>query len=129
MKRMTLATICGGDVQRKVDKALLEVAENIMDPATSDTAKRSVTVKITLQPFEGLAGEIITAVEVSKKLAPENGNATRLHVERDRFTDEIVIREMADGQVYGQLGFEDYGVDMETGEVIEDTKVISMEGM
>lgn len=129
MKKMTLATMCGGDVQRKVDKALLEVAENIMDPRTSDTAKRSVTIKITLQPVTGLDGDVVAAIEVTKKLAPENGNATRLHVDRDRYTDEILITEMMDGQIFGQLGFEDYGIDMETGEVIEDPKVISMEGM
>ena len=52
MKRMTMATLCSGAVQEKVDRALRAVADNILDPNTDARKKRSITLKITFVPNE-----------------------------------------------------------------------------
>jgi len=126
MNRLTMATICGGEVQRKVDAAMKAVAENIMDPGTSNKTKRSVTIKITMEPNEELVGDVIALVEVTKKLAPEMGDATRPIMQKDRYTDQIRIAEIGVGQIVGQMSFGDYGIDTETGEVRNDFNVIDM---
>lgn len=59
-ERLTLATICGGAVQEKVDRALEKVTKNIIDPNTDPKKKRSITLKITLKPEK-------TSVNISQK--------------------------------------------------------------
>ena len=49
-ERLTLATLCGGAVQERVDRALERVAKNILDPNTDPKKSRSITLKITLKP-------------------------------------------------------------------------------
>ena len=51
-KRLTLANLCDGAVQEKVDRALEKVSNNILDPNTEPGKKRSITLKITLKPKE-----------------------------------------------------------------------------
>lgn len=128
MNRLTMATICGGEVQKKVDAALKAVAENILDPETDRKMKRSVTIKITMKPNEELDGDVLAVVQVSKKLAPQLADGTRLIMQKDLHTGQIKIAEIGVGQIIGQLGFEDYGIDMETGEVVESENVINILG-
>ena len=51
-EKLTLATIGGGAVQERVDRALEKVARNIMDPNTDPGKKRVITLKITMKPDE-----------------------------------------------------------------------------
>lgn len=94
-EKLTLATICGGEVQRKVDRALEQVARNILDPNVVPDKKRTVTLKITLKPSDE---------------DPE---------------DVIVSADVTCTEIKGQLDFSDVGIgieeefDPETGEIIQ----------
>ena len=72
-ERLTLATICGGAVQEKVDRALEKVAKNILDPNTDPGKKRTITLKITMKPDENDNEDVEVSADVTYTLAPETG--------------------------------------------------------
>jgi hypothetical protein len=49
---LSIASAHGGAFVERIDDAIRECLENIVDPNTEPTAHRSVTVKITLKPDE-----------------------------------------------------------------------------
>ena len=49
---MIQTSLCDGAVQEKIDRALKAVTDNIMDPNTPPSKKRSITLKITFTPRE-----------------------------------------------------------------------------
>lgn len=69
-ERLTLASLCGGAVQEKVDRALEKVANNILDPNTDPKKKRVITLKITLKPDESDQEDVQVSADVSYTLAP-----------------------------------------------------------
>ena len=71
--KLTLANICGGAVQEKIDRAMEKVARNILDPNTSNKEKRVITLKITFTPKEDDIENIHVNAEVNTKLSMENG--------------------------------------------------------
>ena len=107
MKRMTMATICSGAVQEKVDRALRAVADNILDPNTDARKKRSITLKITFVPNEDDREDITVLVDVTKSLAPDAGVKTQLFVAKDLETGAITVQEHQRGEIKGQLSFDD----------------------
>ena len=139
-ERLTLATLCGGALQEKVDRALEKVAKNIVDPNTDPEKKRSITLKIILKPDEDREDVEVTA-DVSVSLAPELGVSTRFFVEKDLQNDCVTIMEHKKGEIRGQLDFNDIGLtsafpdhdiqqaletrnaDPETGEIIEGEEI------
>ena len=139
-ERLTLATLCGGALQEKVDRALEKVAKNIVDPNTDPEKKRSITLKIILKPDEDREDVEVTA-DVSVSLAPELGVSTRFFVEKDLQNDCVTIMEHMKGEIRGQLDFNDIGLtsafpdhdiqqaletrnaDPETGEIIEGEEI------
>ena len=148
-ERLTLATICGGAVQEKVDRALEKVAKNIIDPNTDPKKKRSITLKITLKPDVNDYEDVQVSADVSYTLAPEVGIQTRLFVNKDLGTDRVTVIEHKKGEIRGQLDFSDIGftpeqtkgssrqqnhidersneesVDTETGEILEGSGKVS----
>ena len=48
--KMTLASMCDGGVQERIDRALMKIADNILDPNTEAKKKRSLTVTISFVP-------------------------------------------------------------------------------
>lgn len=149
-KRLTLATICGGAVQEKVDRALERVAQNILDPNTDPGKKRSITLKITMKPDESDIEDVEVNANVSYVLAPELGVQTRFFVNKNLQTEKVTVMEHKKGEIKGQLAFSDLGVmpdlingepqtqsqsqsayvaedekeiDQETGEIVENDKV------
>ena len=107
MKRMTMATLCSGAVQEKVDRALRAVADNILDPNTDARKKRSITLKITFVPNEDDREDITVLVDVAKSLAPDAGVKTQLFVAKDLETGAITVQEHQRGEIKGQLSFDD----------------------
>ena len=101
MKRMTMATICSGAVQEKVDRALRAVADNILDPNTDARKKRSITLKITFVPNEDDREDITVLVDVTKSLAPDAGVKTQLFVAKDLETGAITVQEHQRGEING----------------------------
>ena len=142
-ERLTLATICGGAVQEKVDRALERVARNILDPNTDPAKKRSITLKITFRPDKDDSEDVEVTADVTASLAPEIGVATRFFVNKDLHSDRVTVMEHKKGEIKGQLDFSDIGwkpeyvqkqapatagvpqqeFDPETGEIFETEQV------
>lgn len=106
-EKLTMATVCDGAVQEKVDRALKAVADNIMDPNTDAGKKRTITMKITLQPSEDDREDVAVSVEVTKSLAPETGIRTQLFITKDLESGAMTIQEHQRGMIKGQLDFGD----------------------
>ena len=129
-ERLTLATMCGGAIQEKVDRALKRVAENIMDPNTDQGKKRTITLKITMKPNEEDYEDVEVSAEVSYSIMPEIGVKTQFYVNKDLENGYVSVMEHRRGEIKGQLDFSDIGLipgkpeetetfDTETGEIIE----------
>lgn len=133
-ERLTLASLCGGAVQEKVDRALEKVANNILDPNTDPKKKRVITLKITLKPDESDYEDVQVSADVSYTLAPELGIQTRFFVNKDLRNDKVTVMEHKKGEIRGQLDFNDIGltpepttkrtVDTETGESMEESEKV-----
>ena len=133
-ERLTLATICGGAVQEKIDRALEKVASNILDPNTDPGKKRSITLKMVFKPDENDSEDVEVTSDVTVSLAPEIGVATRFFVNKDLENDRITVMEHKKGEIKGQLDFSDMGFSMdptpekkfdpETGEIKETERAI-----
>ena len=131
-ERLTLASLCGGAVQEKVDRALEKVANNILDPNTDPKKKRVITLKITLKPDESDFEDVQVSADVSYTLAPELGIQTRFFVNKDLRSDKVTVMEHKKGEIRGQLDFNDIGltpepttkrtVGTETGEIVEESE-------
>lgn len=127
--RLTLATLCDGAVQEKVDRALEKVVKNILDPNTDPGKKRSITLKITMKPDESDNEDVEVTADVSYSLAPEVGVQTRFFVNKDLQSDGVTVMEHKKGEIRGQLDFSDLSiageneVDSVTGEIVDNEKV------
>lgn len=106
-ERLTLATICGGAVQEKVDRALEKVATNILDPNTDPGKKRTITLKITMKPNENDYEDVAVSAEVSYTLAPDIGVQTQFFVNKDLKDGRVTVMEHRRGEIRGQLDFGD----------------------
>lgn len=126
-EKLTLATICGGAVQEKVDRALEKVARNILDPNVVPDKKRTVTLKITLKPSDEDQEDLIVSADVTYQLSPELGVSTNMFVSKDLKNGNITMMEHRRGEIKGQLDFSDVGIttedepfDPETGEILQE---------
>lgn len=129
-EKLTLATICGGAVQEKVNRALEKVANNILDPNVVPDKKRTVTLKITLKPSAEDQEDVLVNADVSYQLSPEMGVTTSLYVSKDLKNGNISMMEHRRGEIKGQLDFSDVGIttgdeeyedfDPETGEILQE---------
>lgn len=115
-EKLTLATICGGAVQEKVDRALEKVARNILDPNTDPSKKRTVTLKLVFKPDDNDIEDVEVSAEVTTSLAPEVGVKTRLYVNNDLKTKCVTVMEHQRGEIKGQLDFSDIGFLQEKAE-------------
>lgn len=109
-EKLTLATICGGAVQEKVDRALEKVAKNILDPNTDPGKKRTINLKITMKPDEDDREDVVVSAEVTYSLAPELGVQTQFFVNKDLKDGRVSVMEHKKGEIKGQLDFTDLGL-------------------
>lgn len=75
-EKLTLASMCAGGVQERIDRALAKISDNILDLNTDAKKKRVLDVKITLTPNEDDREDVSVEVQTSVKLAPEMGLKT-----------------------------------------------------
>ena len=108
-----LSEVADGGVQVKLNRALKQVADNILDPNTDATKKRKVQINISIAPIEKRDASDVT-VEVKTTLAPEVGIPTTMLLGRD-IKGEVHVNELKSG-VKGQ----EY-IDTNTGEIKTDT--------
>lgn len=92
-----------GAISERVDYEMGRVMENIMDPNTSATAKREISLTIKLAPDDERA-VISVSVEAKSKLAPTTPIKTALYAHADSF-GEFHVMEMTP-QIPGQIGFD-----------------------
>ena len=127
-EKLTLANICGGAVQEKVNRALEKVAENILDPNTDAGKKRTITLKITLKPDEDDREDVEVNADVSYTLAADVGVATQFFVNKDLHNGTVSIMEHKKGEIRGQLDFSDMGYDLEDEEDTYEEEADDIEG-
>lgn len=77
----SIADLLGGGIIELVDAELRAVADNIMDPNTSPTAARKVTLVLTLKPNEH-RDVVQTQIAVTSKMAPVKPQSTTLFAAR-----------------------------------------------
>lgn len=140
---MTLASLCDGAVQERVNHALQKVSENVLDPNTDPKKKRSITLTLSFEPASDDREDVSVEVSVGVKLAPETGLKTQFYLSKNLDSGMVSITEHAKGQIKGQLSFEDlelpdknvapptsdeFGCDPETGEILEEgaNKVVNL---
>lgn len=116
-----LSKIAEGGVQVKLNRALKQVANNILDPNTDPTKKRKVQINITLVPNEKRNASDVT-VEVKTTLAPEIGVPTTMLLGRDA-NGEVNVNELKSG-IKGQtyIDPDDGKVKTDTGEPVEEVE-------
>lgn len=94
-----LSEIADGGVQVKLNRALQQVADNILDPNTDPTKKRKIQLNISISPNEKRDASDVT-VEVKTTLAPEVGVPTTMLLGRD-INGKVHVNELKSG-VKGQ---------------------------
>lgn len=117
-----LSEIADGGVQVKLNRALQQVADNILDPNTDPTKKRKVQLNITLAPNEKRDASDVT-VEVKTTLAPEVGVPTTMLLGRD-INGKVHVNELkssgAPGQTY--IDPDDGKAKTDTGKPVEEVE-------
>jgi hypothetical protein len=97
---MNLSTIAGGLLQATFNRNYNEVLENIKDEATEATAKRKITIDVTLVPDEK-RNMIKTTFSIRRKTAPIVDVGTVMLVKQDG--NMIWTEEWSDHQIPGQV--------------------------
>lgn len=115
LNRESVLRMAQGAFEERVDKAMAEAVDNILDPNTKATAKRSITLNIELKPDEERS-RIEVSVSVKTKLAALNPVPTTLAIVADG-NGELVVAEMVP-QVPGQMSM--------AGEVQEEPKILRL---
>ena len=100
LNRESVLRMAQGAFEERVDRAMAEALDNILDPNTKATAKRSITLNIELRPDEERS-HIEVSVSVKTKLATLNPVPTSLAIVADG-NGELVVAEMVP-QVPGQM--------------------------
>lgn len=111
-EKLTLASMCAGGVQERIDRALAKISDNILDLNTDAKKKRVLDVKITLTPNEDDREDVSVEVQTSVKLAPEMGLKTQLFINKDFRSGVTTLTEHSKGAIKGQLTLDDCGMSM-----------------
>lgn len=97
---LNLSELANGAIQEKLNGELEKVFENIHDPNTKATAKRSVIIKLDFKPDE--KRQVISfESDFSTKSAPVTGVSTTILTGKDIGTGKIEARELV-SEVPGQ---------------------------
>lgn len=126
-EKLTLASMCAGGVQERIDRALAKISDNILDLNTDAKKKRVLDVKITLTPNEDDREDVSVEVQTSVKLAPEMGLKTQLFINKDFRSGVTTLTEHSKGAIKGQLTLDDCGMSMNPEEVEEENQVTAEE--
>lgn len=115
LNRESVLRMAQGAFEERVDRAMAEAIDNILDPNTKATAKRSITLNIELRPDEERS-HIEVSVSVKTKLATLNPVPTSLAIVADD-NGELVVAEMVP-QVPGQMSM--------AGDIQEEPKILKL---
>lgn len=104
LDRISILEACGGAFKERVDRAMGEVVDNILDLNTSPNAKRSVTITMRIAPSNDRS---TLSIEFTAKtaLAPAEPVGTTIYITSIAGTGEMVLAEKPP-QIPGQLGMD-----------------------
>lgn len=130
MGRISLDSLCGGELAEKVAMALAQVGQNIMNPNTDAEKARKMTITFTFKPDDSRQ-VVSTSGEVKTALAPLHAAKTTLLVGQDLQTGRIEMSEYGnpEGRVVVATGRvpaapqRSEAFDPDTGEIIEAQEV------
>lgn len=103
LEKKSIVQMAMGAIEERVDYEMNRIINNIIDPNTKATAKRSLTVKIDLTPADDRQVIAVSATAKST-LVPTNAVTTSLYVTSDH-NGEMAVVEMVP-QIPGQMDFE-----------------------
>ena len=115
LNRESVLRMAQGAFEERVDRAMAEALDNILDPNTKATAKRSITLNIELRPDEERS-HIEVSVSVKTKLATLNPVPTSLAIVADG-NGELVVAEMIP-QIPGQMSM--------AGDIQDEPKILKL---
>lgn len=115
LNRESILRMAQGTFEERVDRAMAEAIDNILDPNTKATAKRSITLNIELRPDKERS-HIEVSVSVKTKLETLNPVPTSLAIVADG-NGELVVAEMV-SQVPGQMSM--------AGDIQEEPKILKL---
>lgn len=133
MELLKLQELAGGALQEKANAAMKKVLDNMQDPNTPWKNKRSITIKLSFSQNED-RDDTEVELSVDTKLAPVSPVRTRMAIGKDLNTGETFAQEYGK-QIRGQMSLDldppvqkigDDTVDTETGEVIDNNKVVDL---
>lgn len=99
--KKSIVEMNGGAFLERIDYAMSQVFDNILDPDTKATAKRKLTITFTLAPDDSRTN-IITDLVIKPTLATTNPIVTSLYVTGIDGTGEVQVVEMVP-QIPGQF--------------------------
>jgi len=121
-EKMSLNNLMGGAAAERFDFELSKVLKNIADPLTKATAKRALTMTITICPSKSRSFSTFS-VNVGSKLAPMTQVESEFVMEENG-EGGFIANELHMGQMPGQETFDDIKVMVSqvVEEIKEDTK-------
>ena len=104
-QRDSIMSMARGAFEERVDYEMDKVIQNILDPNTKATAKRKITLTLTIELTpDDERRTIVVSVTAKSTLAATNPVATALYVTSDG-NGELVVAEMVP-QVPGQMNMD-----------------------
>lgn len=105
-KFINLETFASGALSEQLNRELLKTFDNVLDPNTNPTKKRTVTCKITLTPNSEERDVVTAQICTTSSLAPVEGFKSTFVVGKDIKTGEVKASEFGN-QIRGQMSMED----------------------
>lgn len=120
MAKVSLEQIMGGGLQEQFSKSFDRVIENLADPNTGFKECRKITIELKFTQNEA-RDDVSCAVSVKEKLAAQSPMQTAFVVGKNLKTGEMYAKEYGrHNHLKGQVTVDDFIVDPDTGEVLED---------
>lgn len=130
MKGLTVENLCGGAVQERINRAIKQVVDNILDPNTDPKKKREIDLKLIFSPNEDDREDVSVEARVTTKTASEQGVTTQLYISKDPGNGNINVTEYIKGAIKGQMTLDELGLLVPEGEeakkgVVDFRKAVS----
>lgn len=103
LEKRSIIQMAMGAIEERVDYEMTRIIDNIVDPNTKATGKRSLTVKIDLTPADDRQTIQVSATAKSTLVAT-NAVATALYITNDT-NGEMAVVEMVP-QIPGQMNMD-----------------------
>jgi hypothetical protein len=132
MERINFEEFAGGELSDKLNRAIKQVVENMLDVNTPYKNKRKIKVEIGFTQNE-TRDDVSLEIAVEAKLAAATPTKSHMAIGKDLRNGEIYAEEYG-SQIKGQMSFSDMqppivpgkDVDPETGEILNEGHVVPM---